>query len=184
MSSTRLLVLGVVKIFQPVHGYDVRRELLTWRADDWGHVNPGSIYHALKSLTRDGLLEVVGTDAQGARPARTRYALTENGDMMFHGLLTDSLGRVTASLAPLHSALGFFRFLSRAELVALLHSRLAQLQALRVGLSTVIEGGFKPAHVAESFRLSVALNDAEQAWVSEFVQRLEAGEYDTTEPMR
>ena len=28
MSSTRLLVLGAVRIFQPVHGYDVRRELL------------------------------------------------------------------------------------------------------------------------------------------------------------
>jgi hypothetical protein len=26
-STTRLLVLGVVRIFQPVHGYEVRREL-------------------------------------------------------------------------------------------------------------------------------------------------------------
>jgi hypothetical protein len=31
-STTRLLVLGVVKLFQPVHGYEVRRELISWRA--------------------------------------------------------------------------------------------------------------------------------------------------------
>jgi hypothetical protein len=35
MSSTRLLMLGAVRIFQPVHGYFVRRELLTWRVDQW-----------------------------------------------------------------------------------------------------------------------------------------------------
>jgi DNA-binding PadR family transcriptional regulator len=31
-----------------VHGYDVRRMLLSWRADQWASVNPGSIYHALR----------------------------------------------------------------------------------------------------------------------------------------
>ena len=53
MSSTRLLVLGVVRIFQPVHGYDVRRELLSWRVDQWANVAPGSIYNALKTLTKE-----------------------------------------------------------------------------------------------------------------------------------
>jgi hypothetical protein len=42
MSSTRLLILGAVRIFQPVHGYFVRRELLSWRADQWAKINPGS----------------------------------------------------------------------------------------------------------------------------------------------
>ena len=61
-STTRLLVLGVVRLFQPVHGYEVRRELLSWRAQEWASVKPGSIYNALKTLTREGYLEVVGTD--------------------------------------------------------------------------------------------------------------------------
>ena len=38
MSATRLLVLGVVRIFQPVHGYFVRRELLSWRAESWAAI--------------------------------------------------------------------------------------------------------------------------------------------------
>ncbi len=37
MSSTRSLVLGVVRILQPVNRYDVRRVLLAWRADTWAH---------------------------------------------------------------------------------------------------------------------------------------------------
>ncbi|MGH7750146.1 MAG: PadR family transcriptional regulator, partial [Candidatus Dormibacteria bacterium] len=50
--------------------------LLTWRADEWANVNPGSIYHALKTLTRDGFLRIAETGRQGARPERTAYELT------------------------------------------------------------------------------------------------------------
>lgn len=36
----------MVRIFQPVHGYDVRRELVAWHAEEWANVAPGSIYNA------------------------------------------------------------------------------------------------------------------------------------------
>jgi DNA-binding PadR family transcriptional regulator len=62
LAPTRLLVLSVVRLLQPVHGYDVRRELLSWRADEWASVPPGSVYGALKTLERDGWIEAV---AQG-----------------------------------------------------------------------------------------------------------------------
>jgi PadR family transcriptional regulator len=55
----------------------VRRELLTWRAEQWSNVAPGSVYSALKTLERDGLIEVVSTDQQGNRLARTVYRVTE-----------------------------------------------------------------------------------------------------------
>ena len=60
-ASTRLLVLGAVRIFQPAHGYLVRRELLSWDVENWAAINPGSIYNMLRTLTRDGLLEEVDT---------------------------------------------------------------------------------------------------------------------------
>ena len=71
-SATRLLVLGCVRIFQPVHGYFLRRELVSWEVDRWAHVHPGSIYNALKSLTKAGLLEEVGVVAEGPRPPSVR----------------------------------------------------------------------------------------------------------------
>jgi len=36
-STTRMMILGLVIWMQPVHGYDVRRELLSWNADNWEH---------------------------------------------------------------------------------------------------------------------------------------------------
>ncbi len=54
MSATRLLVLGVVRRYGRAHGYQVRRELLTWSADEWASVQPGSIYHALEKMTAVG----------------------------------------------------------------------------------------------------------------------------------
>ncbi|HVE97386.1 MAG TPA: PadR family transcriptional regulator [Pseudonocardiaceae bacterium] len=46
-------------------------------------VNPGSIYHALKTLTRDGFLRVAQTGRRGARPERTAYELTTDGETEF-----------------------------------------------------------------------------------------------------
>jgi Transcriptional regulator PadR-like family len=80
MSATRLLVIGVVRLFQRVHGYSVRRELLSWKVEDWAHVNPGSIYNALRTLTREGYLEEAGTATEGSRPERTLYQLTLDGE--------------------------------------------------------------------------------------------------------
>ena len=72
MSATRLLVLGVVRMYGSAHGYQVRRELLTWSADKWANVAPGSIYHALKKMAAEKLLEEVATEteAQGPGPHR------------------------------------------------------------------------------------------------------------------
>ena len=113
--TTRLLVLGVVRLFQPVHGYEVRRELITWHASEWASVKPGSIYNALKSLTSDGLLEVVSTDQVGGRPERTTYRLTLAGEDEFRGLLRDAWWKVRPVIDPLMGAVSFLGMISREE---------------------------------------------------------------------
>src|SRR6185437_12722159 len=90
VSATRLLVLGAVRIFQPAHGYLVRRELLSWDVENWAAINPGSIYNMLRTLTRDGLLEEVDTADVGKGPARVAYRLTADGETAFLGLLTSA----------------------------------------------------------------------------------------------
>ena len=67
-------MLGCVRIFQPVHGYFLRRELASWEIERWARIHPGSIYNALKMLTRAGLLEEIETPA-GTRPQRTTYVI-------------------------------------------------------------------------------------------------------------
>lgn len=181
MSSTRLLVLGVVKIFQPVHGYDVRRELLSWRVDEWAHVNPGSIYHALKSLARDNCLEVVpGEPSSSGRPEKTTYQLTDDGETEFFVLLRQMLWKLEMAPERLAAALCFFPYLPRRELQAIMESRLAQLDAARqgieFGLNTTV-GAIKPEHVQEQLHLMLARLDGEEQWTRDFAKRLAAGQY-------
>ena len=184
-SSTRLLVLGVVRIFQPVHGYDVRRELLSWRAADWGNVSPGSIYNALKSLTKDGLLEVVGTGQVGARPERTMYKLTGEGESEFATLLRDTLWTVKQPVDPLMSAMAFMWALDRSELISALEHRNQQIEGIRrqleYSMKDVRNADAKPAHVAEMLRLLEARVVAEVDWSRALIGKLKKGEYETAD---
>ena len=178
MSATRLLVLGVVRLLQPVHGYDVRRMLLSGRADEWGNVNPGSIYHALKSAAQEGQLQIVNAPARDARPpGKTIYELTEWGESDFFMLLRQSLANVTNSPLALRAGLCFFNWLDRDELIATFGNRIAQLTAAADSTKYIIEGGVMPKHVAEHFQLNRYQLTAEAQWARSLVERLERGDY-------
>ena len=56
-TETRLLVLGAVRLFEPVNGYQIRRELMSWEVDQWAHINPGSIYSSLSTLGKQGYVD-------------------------------------------------------------------------------------------------------------------------------
>ena len=129
MSSTRLLVLGAVRILQPVHGYDVRRELLGWHLEEWTNVETGSIYSALKTLEKDGMIRRTSETERGARPAKTQYELTGEGEAEFQTLLRIAWWRVSYGAQPLLPALAMFPFMSRQELTAAVQSRQGQLEA-------------------------------------------------------
>jgi len=174
VSTTRLLVLGAVRVFQPVHGYFLRRELLTWRVDQWAAMNPGSIYNALKTLTKDGFLEEVEGE-------RTTYRLTGDGEMEYLVLLREALWTVDQfDPSRLLAAITFMLSLSREEVIAALESRAAQLEAAHKATPFAIStfhGGDTPAHVAEHLRLVDARNQGEAGWMRALLERLRAGEY-------
>src|ERR1700749_3914268 len=107
MSATRMMILGLVQWMQPVHGYDVRRELLSWNADKWANVQPGSIYHALRKMSEEGLLHEVSTEQVGARPARTSYEITEKGSAEFQSLLRQNFWNVTPTVDHFMAAFAF-----------------------------------------------------------------------------
>jgi DNA-binding PadR family transcriptional regulator len=182
MSATRLLLLGTVRIFQPVHGYLVRRELLSWHAESWAHLNPGSVYNGLRSLEREGFLAEAGTEAQGGRPARTTYRLTHDGEAEFILLLREALWNVSShEPANLMAAWSFAWALKRDEVIAALEHRLEQIAASGRASEFAIEGiessPGTPDTVAEHFRLTQSRLDGEADWARGLVERLRAGEY-------
>ncbi|HEU4732438.1 MAG TPA: PadR family transcriptional regulator [Kofleriaceae bacterium] len=185
-STTRLLVLGVVRIFQPVHGYEVRRELVSWRAQEWASVKPGSIYNALKSLTREGYLEVVGTGQVGGRPERTTYRLTTAGDEEFRTLLREEWWTVRPPIDPLMAAISFIGFVTRTEAIAALEHRTTQIRGMVRHMEFGIDahdGVDSPYHVREMMRLMNARIASEIGWAEQFIARLRNGEYATADDL-
>lgn len=183
MSATRLLVLGVVRMHGGAHGYQVRRELLGWSADKWANVAPGSIYHALKQMAKEGLLELVDIDAAEAGSERIGYRLTEDGELEFQTLLSKSLSDADldhASQYSLSAAITFMTALPRKQAIGLLRHRISQLEGQRAKAKSMLSGGAdwgKPAHINELSRLWLVHVDATVAWTEDLVKRLESGEY-------
>ncbi|MEV6243267.1 PadR family transcriptional regulator [Lentzea sp. NPDC051838] len=180
MSATRMLVLGVVKLVGEAHGYVVRRELKSWSADKWANVQPGSIYHALKTLAKDGLLEPVGVAESEEGPARTTYRITEAGERELQDLLGNALADATAAPDVLSAGVAMINLVPRKQAIVFLKNRLAglegQLAPTKHGITSMPEMG-KPQHVSELFRLWLVHLEGQVRWTQELIERLEAGEY-------
>jgi DNA-binding PadR family transcriptional regulator len=185
VSATRLLVLGVVRMYGSAHGYQVRRELLTWSADKWANVAPGSIYHALKKMTAEKLLEEVSTEDEPAAqgPDRTAYRLTHDGETEFGLLLSKYLAESDDSAQgnyQLAAAVTFLTALPRAKALSLLKHQLTQVAGQQATVRDMLENGTswgQPEHVEELYRLWVVAVDAKEEWLRGLIDRLESGRY-------
>ena len=178
MSSTRLLVLGVLRAKEPAHGYEIRQELETWGAQSWANVAPGSVYHALTQMAREGLVEPVETAEPSKGPARNAYAVTKSGEREFQRLLREYLWKEKSTIDPLQPALAFLDAVPREELLAALRRRASSARATAEALRFVNEapGHDLPAHFAESHRLGAYHAEAEARWAEEAAEKVERGE--------
>jgi len=186
MSATRLLVLGAVRIFQPIHGYDLRRELMSWHADEWANISFGSIYFALKKMTAGGMLDAVETERSGGRPEKTLYRLTAHGEKEFQSLLREYFWRRKPLIDPFLVAMSQMPALPKPELVAALRYRATSARALaeelrfqakaRLAIRSARPGEeLAGRYVAEMMELSVARLLAEAAWAESLADRIESG---------
>jgi DNA-binding PadR family transcriptional regulator len=179
MSATRMMILGLVQWMQPVHGYDVRRELLSWSADKWANVQPGSIYHALRKLSDEGLLREVATEQVGARPARTTYEITDKGAAEFQSLLRNNWWNVATPPDPFMAAFSFLPALPREEAAAALRNRAVQLRAAAEQLRSAQKADWadhKPTFVSWMWELTIDRSEAEITWCGRTAERIETGE--------
>lgn len=178
MSATRLLVLGVVRMYGKAHGYRVGCDLLSWGAAEWANVKWGSIYHALKQLAKEGLLHA--SEAGKQHQCRMDYAMTAEGDAEFFRLLRDALKQPEHRPDLLGAGLVLLPALPRAEVVALLRERLDALTAERDEMSKLVaKTGAEgiPPHVRELFGLWTHSADSGIDWTRGLIARLEGGDY-------
>ncbi|MDT0307439.1 PadR family transcriptional regulator [Streptomyces sp. DSM 44917] len=181
MSVMRLLVLSAVRQHGRAHGYQVRNDLEFWGAHEWSNAKPGSIYHALKQMAKEGLLlahEVAPSTAGG--PPRTEYELTEAGNATYLDLVRSFLRAHDQRIDVLTSAVGCVVDLPRAEAISLLKERVAKLEEWREEVLHHWTPRDPPAelgHIGEVMRLWVHNAESSAAWTRGLIERLEGGAY-------
>ncbi|WP_031081008.1 PadR family transcriptional regulator [Streptomyces sp. NRRL WC-3549] len=181
MSAIRLLVLGAVRRHGRAHGYQVRNDLEYWGAHEWSNAKPGSIYHALKQMAKQGLLLAHGTAPSPAGgPPRTEYEITEQGTQEYLTLLRSALTSYDQGMDVLSAGIGFIVDLERAEAVALLRERLVAMEGWRASVTehyVPADGLRSLGHIGEIMRLWVHSADAGAEWTRGLIERIEAGAY-------
>ncbi|MGW2521632.1 PadR family transcriptional regulator [Streptomyces sp. NPDC001617] len=181
MSAIRLLVLGAVRQHGRAHGYQVRGDLEYWGAHEWSNARPGSVYHALKQLAKQGLLhahEIAPSTAGG--PPRTEYEITEAGTDEYLRLLREALASYDQRTDLKSAAIGFMLDLPRAEVVSLLAERIRRIEEWRGSVTEHYipeDGPEQLGHIGEIMNLWVHTADAEAGWTRGLIGRIAGGAY-------
>lgn len=159
----------------------MRNDLESWGAHEWSTTNPGSIYHALKQMARQGLLQAhnLAPSAAGG-PPRTEYEITERGSDEFLALLRDALVSHDQKMDTLSAGIGFIVHLPRDEALAMLKRRVEQLDAWRMSVTDYYaheDGPGQLGHIGEIMHLWVHSADAGAGWTRGLIERIESGAY-------
>ena len=173
--ATRLLLLGAVQIFEPVNGYQIRRELVSWRIDEWAHINPGSIYSVLRTLTKQGFVERHDLDDGGREVAV--YTMTSRGRAEFVQLMERAVTTVDlVEPRMLHTALAMLSHLERTTVSRWLATRVERLHEL-LGQAREQDQAVPP-HVLAMVDLWRYEARAHLEWCEALLRRVEVGELD------
>ena len=180
MSSIRLLILGVLQRKQPIHGYEVHRELEQWHADKWANVAYGSIYSALSKMAEEGLVKAINIDPCEKQNSRTEYIITAYGKIEFKRLLHEYWWELKPTIDPFQIALTFMDRLPLSELQEALRHRADQLHSAMMLLKHEnLELGSitdTPRHLIASTSLMLAHMQTELVWIEETLGKIEHGE--------
>jgi len=179
VSATRLLVLGCLADWGEAHGYRIINELTSWGAQEWANVKPGSIYHALKQATKEGLLEAIPAEDW---PGRVDYRINEAGRQEFLRLLRDAIGQPDHRPDTISAGLAMLPALGRQEAIDLLEERIRRLtvecdevEPHVAQREDLLAHGIE--HVMELFHFWTASTQSSIAWTEGLVARLRAGAY-------
>lgn len=173
--ETRMLLLGAVAMFEPVNGYQIRRELVSWRVDKWANLNPGSIYHGLAALTAEGHLE--RTDVVDGSREVAVYEMTPTGLEVLRRSLLAALETVDPyDRTAFTIAFGMLPLLPRREVLGCLVTRRA---ALEREVAEFVRGKDDPAngppHARRGWLLWLDLASAELGWLREAIEEIRSG---------
>jgi DNA-binding PadR family transcriptional regulator len=172
-----LLALAVLSYLsqQPMHPYELGRNLREHGDDRSIKFNHGSLYMVIGQLARAGFIAEQGTSRAGQRPERTVYALTDAGRGELRDWLAELVEQPQHEYPAFVAALSLIGALPPSQVLDLLRTRqghLAQQEAEARGLvDSSLAGGVPELFlIEEEYRL--ALLAADSAFTSRLIQRI------------
>ncbi len=167
---SNLLGLAVLSALfeRPMHRYEIATTLRERGKERDMAIKWGSLYTVVDNLTKHGLVEVIGTDRDGARPERTNYSITDAGRAELADWTRELLRTPQTNAQPFVAGLSVAAVLPPDDVVALLDERLQTLQA------TIDSDSAQLAAVADHIPRLFLIEDeyllamlrAEHEWVS------------------
>ena len=176
-TETRLLLLGAVAIFEPVNGYQIRRELLSWGVESWANIKPGSIYNGLATLAQRG--DLVRHDLQDGTREVAVYELSDEGRAEFRRLFAEALTEVrpTTPLA-FQTAISMLPLVERTAATDLLRRRLANLDSwVEQNRPRASHAEHVPPHAMAMVDYWGRVAKVEREWLLAMLSRIESGEF-------
>lgn len=161
MSATRLLVLGLVRAFGRTHGYVISKQLLGWRVDVWANTKTGSIYHALRALTKEGHLLALDVASSDLGPPRTEYEITPSGSEEYFSLMREAIAVPDSRPDMLCSGLVFLTSLTRHDAIALFEQRVETF----IHTQSQIDADLKSADKLDPAQLPPHMESLSMFWV-------------------
>jgi DNA-binding PadR family transcriptional regulator len=174
----RLLILGILKRRDAAQGYRMYRDLAEWGVETRTVIRPGSIYHALTQMEKQGfIVEASQTKGRKLGPSKTEYKLTVNGEKEFVHLLENVLKDI--NLVELSVGIAFMEYLPRQEAISLLRQRQEAQEQIPSFLHTLPaeETPTIPVKHPELIRIWADSYTDAAASTETFIQAIQPGNY-------
>lgn len=184
MNLTRLVCLGLLAERGARHGHQLRRDVETFKADEWAGVGAGSLHRELRQLAAEGLIEAVRTEQVGRWPTRTIYQITAEGRRELMVLCEHAIGQVQQEPDAMAAGLIFAGSQDRSMVGGLLARHRHAVEEELARLAGERERGMRDGYLrpsvsplqAAAFRRSELRMEAELAWHRECDQMLRASD--------
>jgi DNA-binding PadR family transcriptional regulator len=165
----------------PMHPYEMFQLAVQRRDQRLVKIKPGTLYHAVSRLEKDGLIRVRGVDRGGNRPERTTYEITDLGRSALSSDIAVLLAEPAQEYPVFPFALGEAHNLPSEQVSNLLRQRLSNLRGtvaeLDDGISDVSGRDLPWAYWLHLDYLRTTLA-AEISWIEGALADIAAGRFD------
>nr|WP_225445823.1 PadR family transcriptional regulator [Paenibacillus arenosi] len=148
------MVLGLL-MMKPMSGYEMQTYMQISETDKWAGILPGSIYHALKKMEKEQLVQIEAVEHTGHR-AKAIYSITEQGREEMMNMLRQSLAQSSIELpTTFYTAVSFLHMLPTEMAVKAIDEQITLLQtglaSMKLGQQAKESYAPLPAYIALSF---------------------------------